>query len=381
MSNQRVPVMVVYGTRPEAIKVAPVIRALEASDTLRPVSVVTAQHREMLDQVNAVFGIEPDVDLNLMRSGQTLNEIAARVIDRIDSVYAEYQPAAVVVQGDTTTVMSAAIAAFNREIPVVHLEAGLRSGNIMSPFPEEANRKLVSQVTRLHLAPTERSKQNLIAEGIPEESTVLTGNTVIDALQWAVKQPVEFSDPAVTELHGSSRRVILLTAHRRENLGDGVTHIGKAVGSIARKYPDVSIVWPAHRNPAVREAIEPHIRGLENVLMIEPVGYGEFSHLIARSHIVLTDSGGLQEEAPTLGKPVLVMRENTERPEAVEAGTAKLIGTNPDRIESEVKRLLNDPEAYREMAEAINPFGDGTAAEQSVEAIANIVVAHHVNRS
>lgn len=381
MSNQRVPVMVVYGTRPEAIKVAPVIRALEASDTLRPVSVVTAQHREMLDQVNAVFGIEPDVDLNLMRSGQTLNEIAARVIDRIDSVYAEYQPAAVVVQGDTTTVMSAAIAAFNREIPVVHLEAGLRSGNIMSPFPEEANRKLVSQVTRLHLAPTERSKQNLIAEGIPEESTVLTGNTVIDALQWAVKQPVEFSDPAVTELHGSSRRVILLTAHRRENLGDGVTHIGKAVGSIARKYPDVSIVWPAHRNPAVREAIEPHIRGLENVLMIEPVGYGEFSHLIARSHIVLTDSGGLQEEAPTLGKPVLVMRENTERPEAVEAGTAKLIGTNPDRIESEVERLLNDPEAYREMAEAINPFGDGTAAEQSVEAIANIVVAHHVNRS
>ncbi|MFL0576518.1 non-hydrolyzing UDP-N-acetylglucosamine 2-epimerase [Brevibacterium luteolum] len=373
--------MVVYGTRPEAIKVAPVIRALEASETLRPVSVVTAQHREMLDQVNAVFGIEPDVDLNLMRSGQTLNEIAARVIDKLDGVYADYQPAAVVVQGDTTTVMSAAIAAFNREIPVVHLEAGLRSGNIMSPFPEEANRKLVSQITRLHLAPTERSKQNLIAEGIDEESTVLTGNTVIDALQWAVKQPVEFSDPAVTELHESSRRVILLTAHRRENLGDGVTHIGKAVGSIARKYPDISIVWPAHRNPAVREAIEPHIRGLENVLMIEPVGYGEFSHLIARAHIVLTDSGGLQEEAPTLGKPVLVMRENTERPEAVEAGTAKLIGTNPDRIESEVERLLNDPEAYREMAEAINPFGDGTAAEQSVGAIVRMLSALEADRS
>lgn len=381
MTNQRVPVMVVYGTRPEAIKVAPVIRALEASETLRPVSVVTAQHREMLDQVNAVFGIEPDVDLNLMRSGQTLNEIAARVIDKLDGVYADYQPAAVVVQGDTTTVMSAAIAAFNREIPVVHLEAGLRSGNIMSPFPEEANRKLVSQITRLHLAPTERSKQNLIAEGIDEESTVLTGNTVIDALQWAVKQPVEFSDPAVTELHESSRRVILLTAHRRENLGDGVTHIGKAVGSIARKYPDVSIVWPAHRNPAVREAIEPHIRGLENVLMIEPVGYGEFSHLIARAHIVLTDSGGLQEEAPTLGKPVLVMRENTERPEAVEAGTAKLIGTNSDRIESEVERLLNDPEAYREMAEAINPFGDGTAAEQSVGAIVRMLSALEADRS
>nr|BFF05182.1 UDP-N-acetylglucosamine 2-epimerase (non-hydrolyzing) [Brevibacterium otitidis] len=373
MTDQRIPVMVVYGTRPEAIKVAPVIRALEASEKLRPISVVTAQHREMLDQVNSVFGITPDVDLNLMRAGQTLNEIAAGVIAKMDAVYAEHRPAAVLVQGDTTTVMGAAVAAFNREIPVVHLEAGLRSGNIMSPFPEEANRKLVSQIARLHLAPTEKSKNNLLAEGIASDSIVMTGNTVIDALQWAVQQPAEFSEAAVTELYNSSRRVVLLTAHRRENLGEGVNNIGAAVSAIARKHPGVSIVWPAHRNPAVRGAIEPHIRGLDNVLMIEPVGYGEFSHLIARSHVVLTDSGGLQEEAPTLGKPVLVMRENTERPEAVEAGTARLIGTQPDRIESEVDRLLEDPDAYREMSEAINPFGDGHAAEYSVSAIAALL--------
>lgn len=360
-------VMVVYGTRPEAIKVAPVIKALEADPNLEPIVVVTAQHREMLDQVNQVFEIEPDVDLNLMAHGQTLNTIAGSVISKIDEVLADHEPDAVVVQGDTTTVMGAAIAAFNREIPVVHLEAGLRSGDINSPFPEEANRKIVSQIARVHLAPTMVSRSNLLADGVPDENIHVIGNTVIDALQWAVERPVEFSVPELQALESDERRVLLVTTHRRENLGDNMVNIGKAMRHLATQYPDLLIVWPAHKNPKVRASIAPQIEDLDNVISIEPVEYGEFSHLINASDIVLTDSGGIQEEAPSLGKPVLVLRENTERPEAVDAGTVKLIGTATEKIISEVSRLLDDKKSYRDMANAVNPYGDGHSAGRSVD--------------
>lgn len=360
-------VMVIYGTRPEAIKMAPVIKSLEADSYLTPIVVVTAQHREMLDQVNQVFGIVPDVDLNMMAHGQSLNSIAGSVISKIDEVLAEFEPDAVVVQGDTTTVMGAAIAAFNREVPVVHLEAGLRSGDINSPFPEEANRKIVSQIARVHLAPTTVSRSNLLADGVPEENIHVIGNTVIDALKWAVARPVKFSLPELQTLESDDRRILLVTTHRRENLGENMVNIGKAMRNLATHYPDLLIIWPAHKNPKVRTSIAPQIQDLDNVLSIEPVEYGEFSHLINASDIVLTDSGGIQEEAPSLGKPVLVLRENTERPEAVDAGTVKLIGTATETIISEVARLLDDKTAYREMANAVNPYGDGHSAGRSVD--------------
>lgn len=360
-------VMVVYGTRPEAIKVAPVIKALEADPNIEPIVVVTAQHREMLDQVNEVFNIVPDVDLNLMAHGQTLNSIAGTVISKIDEVLAEHEPDAVVVQGDTTTVMGAAIAAFNREIPVVHLEAGLRSGDINSPFPEEANRKIVSQIARVHLAPTMVSRSNLLADGVPDENIHVIGNTVIDALQWAVARPVEFSLPELQALESDDRRVLLVTTHRRENLGENMVNIGRAMRHLATRYPELLIIWPAHKNPKVRASIAPQIEDLDNVVSIEPVEYGEFSHLISVADIVLTDSGGIQEEAPSLGKPVLVLRENTERPEAVDAGTVKLIGTATESIIDEVAQLLDNSELYYRMARATNPYGDGHAAKYAIK--------------
>ena len=366
--TERPVVMVVYGTRPEAIKVAPVIHALEAAEDLDVFTVVTAQHREMLDQVNDIFGIRPDADLNLMAHGQTLNQLASNVMRQMDAVYERERPTAVLVQGDTTTVMSAAISAFNREIPVVHLEAGLRSGDIRSPFPEEANRKLVSQIASTHLAPTDESKRNLLAEGVDGAAISVTGNTVIDALKWAVDHGESFSDPALARI-STDARVVLLTAHRRENLGANMVNIGRALRELAQKYPDVTFVWPAHKNPRARETIAPVVDSCENVLQIEPVAYDQFALLIARASIVLTDSGGLQEEAPSLGKPVLVMRANTERPEAVMAGTVKLIGTDSCRIVDEVSSLLNSREAYDRMAKAVNPYGDGNASERVVAAL------------
>ncbi len=372
---ERPAVMVVYGTRPEAIKVAPVIKALEESEKLDVISVITAQHREMLDQVNEVFEVTPDVDLNLMKPGQTLNEIAARVLTSIDETIAEHQPAAVLVQGDTTTVMAAGIAAFNRSIPVVHLEAGLRSGDLFSPFPEEGNRKLVSQIASLHLAPTEVSKANLLKDGVAESDIVVTGNTVIDALHWAVERPREFTDPVLNEVADSGRQIILVTTHRRENLGPNMESIGRAMRVLAERYPDAVLVWPAHKNPKVRETIKPHIEDLANVISIEPVAYGEFAHLIGASHIVLTDSGGIQEEAPSLGKPVLVLRENTERPEAVDAGTVKLIGAQEADIVREVSALMDSEDAYQAMAQAVNPYGDGKSAQRCVDSMATLLGA------
>lgn len=362
-------VLTVFGTRPEAIKVAPLIRAIEASSSLRSRTLVTAQHREMLDQVNDLFGIVPDTDLNIMAKGQTLNGIASRVIAELDAVLAENAPDAVLVQGDTTTVMGASIAAFNRGIPVIHLEAGLRSGNLHSPFPEEANRKLTSQLSALHLAPTPRSRDNLLAEGISPADVVVTGNTVIDALHLAVDMNVAPTDPIVADYVAAERPKLLVTTHRRENLGSAMENIGDALAELAEARPDLLILLPAHRNPLVREAVLPRVEKFDNVLVTEPLSYGEFTTVMASSDVVLTDSGGIQEEAPSLGKPVLVMRENTERPEAVDAGSVKLVGTDANLIVAEVARLFDDSLAYDSMAKAVNPYGDGRGAARSVAAI------------
>ncbi|MFC7457733.1 non-hydrolyzing UDP-N-acetylglucosamine 2-epimerase [Brachybacterium sp. GCM10030267] len=368
-------IMTIYGTRPEAIKVAPIIKAIETDPGLESVVAVTGQHRDMLDQVNTIFQIVPDHDLDIMSAGQTLNGIIAKVITGVDGLLESEEPDAVIVQGDTSTVMGAAVAAFNRQVPVIHLEAGLRSGDINSPFPEEANRKLTSQIATLHLAPTVTSKANLTREDVSENDIVVTGNSVIDTLLFATNHlEVTFDDPRLEELQramdaGEPGRVLLVTAHRRENLGTAMEDIGAAVADLARKYPDLTVVFPIHKNPKVRASIQPAVEGLGNVILIEPLAYAEFTRALSLADIVLTDSGGVQEEAPSLGKPVLVMRENTERPEAVVAGTVKLIGTHRQRLVDEVSLLLDSQEAYAGMANAVNPYGDGRAAERTIGAI------------
>ena len=369
----RPTVMTVYGTRPEAIKVAPVIKALEASDVLNSATVVTGQHREMLDEVNRIFGIVPEHDLDIMRHGQTLAQIASRVLDGLDPILERVRPDAVLVQGDTTTSTAAALAAFYRQIPVVHLEAGLRSHDISSPFPEEANRRMTSQIAALHLAPTATSKANLLREGVAEADVVVTGNTVIDALLETADRHVSFSDPALEELAASGRPILLVTTHRRENWGDAMHGVGRALARLAANFPDQVIVLPAHRNPVVREAVLPYLEGLGNVVVTEPLAYGQFTRMLGLARIVLTDSGGVQEEAPSLGKPVLVMRENTERPEAVDAGTVLLIGTDEERIVAEVSRLVRDEGHYAAMANAVNPYGDGKASGRTVAAAGELL--------
>ncbi|MCC2594545.1 UDP-N-acetylglucosamine 2-epimerase (non-hydrolyzing) [Tessaracoccus sp. OS52] len=366
-------VMVIYGTRPEAVKMAPLIKALEASEVLTPVVVSTGQHREMMDQVNEWFGIEPDLDLKVFKDGQSLTELASRILDGLPKVWEEYHPDAVVVQGDTTTVAIAAIACFYNQIPVVHLEAGLRSGDIMSPFPEEANRKLAGQVTSLHLAPTTTSRDNLLREAIDPGIIAVVGNTVIDALEWTAAHDVEFSDPRLAAEAAAGRRMVLLTTHRRENWGEPMAHIGLAVAELARRFPEYLFVFPAHKNPLVRAAIVPLVADIENVAVVEPLDYPQFVHAQKWADIILTDSGGVQEEAPSFGKPVLVLRDNTERPEAVVAGTVRLVGTDKDRIVAATAELIDDREAYARMSHAVNPYGDGHAAERSVAAIAELL--------
>jgi UDP-N-acetylglucosamine 2-epimerase (non-hydrolysing) len=365
--------MTVYGTRPEAIKVAPVIQAIETSRTLQGITVVTGQHREMLDQVNELFGIVPEHDLNILKHRQTLAGITSRVLEGLDPILEATKPDAVMVQGDTTTSTAAALAAFYRQIPVVHLEAGLRSHDITSPFPEEANRKITTQIAALHLAPTAASKANLLREGITAADIAVTGNTVIDALLMTAGKEVPFADPVLENLASSARPILLVTTHRRENWGDNMHGVGRALARIARSEPELVIVLPAHRNPIVREALLPYLKGLENVLVTEPLPYGEFTRMLGLARIVLTDSGGVQEEAPSLGKPVLVMRENTERPEAVDAGTVILIGTNEDRIVKDVERLIHDPVLYATMANAVNPYGDGNASRRVLAAVAELL--------
>lgn len=366
-------IMPIYGTRPEAIKVAPIVKALKEADEFECVVVVTGQHREMLDQVNELFGITPDYDLDVIQPRQTLNGLLTKTIAGLDEIFEKEKPDAVVVQGDTTTSTAGAIAAFYRGIPVVHAEAGLRSYDIFSPFPEEANRKLTSQIASLHLAPTSLSKRNLERETFKGSDIVITGNSVIDALLTVVEKKVPFSDPKLEELVSSGKRIVLVTTHRRENQGEPMRGIGRALAKLSNAEPDVEFILPLHRNPAVREALLPEIDGLPNVTLTEPLAYGEFTRIIDASTVVLTDSGGVQEEAPSLGKPVLVMRLNTERPEAVAAGTVRLIGTAEKRIFDSVSELLHDEATYNEMANAVNPYGDGKASERTVAAIAELL--------
>ncbi len=363
--------MVIFGTRPEAIKVAPVIRALKEAPGFRPLVAVTAQHRSMLDQVLDLFEVVPEHDLNIIRDRQSLTGVTVRALEGLAPLIETERPDAVVVQGDTTTTFAGALAAFYNRVPVVHVEAGLRTGDRYSPYPEEVNRSLTTRLASLHLAPTRNNKRSLLDENVDSSSIVVTGNTVIDALLHTVEKQVPYEAEGLKDLEGDPRRVVLVTAHRRESWGEPMIAIGAAVAELATVEPDVRFVFPIHKNPLVRESIVPQVGHLENVTITEPLPYGSFASLIARSHLVLTDSGGVQEEAPSLGKPVLVMRDTTERPEAVDAGTVKLVGANFDSIVSSVRQLLNEPLAYEAMAGAVNPYGDGRAAERTVGAIAH----------
>ena len=360
-------ILVVYGTRPEAIKVAPLITALAASAHLRPTMAVTGQHREMLDQVNAMFGIVPKHDLNIFTQRQSLEDITSRALAGVAAVIAEEKPDAVLVQGDTTTCFASALAAFYQKVPVIHLEAGLRTREPYNPFPEEMNRGMVSRIAALHLAPTETSRQNLLYEGISPERVAVTGNTVIDALLDVASRRLKPTNSDLLNL--DNRRMVLITAHRRESWGEPMARAARAMARLARKFPEIQFLLPAHLNPAVREILLPHLQHLDNVLITAPLNYSDFVAAMQASEIVLTDSGGVQEEAPSLGKPVLVMRETTERPEAVVAGTVKLVGTDEDLIFSEVSTLLTDRTAYDSMAKAVNPYGDGLASDRCVQSI------------
>ncbi|TLP75573.1 non-hydrolyzing UDP-N-acetylglucosamine 2-epimerase [Nesterenkonia sphaerica] len=362
-------IMAVYGTRPEAIKMAPIIKALAAAPSLEVTATVTGQHREMLDQVNALFGITPDYDLNVIQPHQSLNGVLTRTVNGLDKLFDTARTDAVIVQGDTTSTAAGALAAFNRGIPVIHTEAGLRSFDLTSPFPEEANRKVTSQLASLHLTPTVQAKDNLLREGIAEEIITVTGNTVIDALLEVVNKPVTFTDSRLEGAADSHRDILLVTTHRRENQGTAMQGVGRALARLAMHYPEAWIILPAHRNPVVRETILPALDGCANVIVTEPLSYGEFTRLMNLAKVVLTDSGGVQEEAPSLGKPVLVMRSNTERPEAVGAGTVRLIGTEEERVVREVSHLFDCPRAYASMAHAVNPYGDGHAAARTSAAV------------
>ena len=360
-------IMAVYGTRPEAIKMAPVVQALAASDHLEPVVAVTGQHREMLDQVNALFGIEPAHDLDVIKPRQQLHEVTQRVLEGITQVLREDRPDAVLVQGDTTTTMVAALAAFYEQVPVVHLEAGLRTDNRYDPFPEEVNRRLTTQLASLHLAPTPVSRANLLRDGVAESDVVVTGNTVIDALLDVVARQLPLEDPALEVLDGGP--AVLVTSHRRESWGAPMARTASAIARLAHDFPGVRFVLPAHLNPRVREVLLPPLRGLDNVTVTEPLSYSDFARAMDASSIMLTDSGGVQEEAPSLGKPVLVLRDTTERPEAVTAGTVRLVGTDEEAIVRETSLLLESATAYAEMSRVVNPYGDGRAAARTVAAV------------
>ncbi|WP_257182720.1 non-hydrolyzing UDP-N-acetylglucosamine 2-epimerase [Corynebacterium cystitidis] len=364
--------MTVYGTRPEAIKVAPLIKRLQKDERFESVAVSTGQHKEMLDQVNTMFGINPSYDLELMKNGQSLNELVSRALQGLDELIEKEKPDVIISQGDTSTAMAAAVAGFNRKVRVVHLEAGLRTGNIHSPFPEEANRRIIGQVASLHLAPTPESRENLRKENFRTKDIVVTGNTVIDALLEAASWDTKLDDPALQAIVDGEQRVVLVTTHRRENL-DAMKEIGGAVQDLAKKYTDHQFVLPLHLNPKVRDSVLPEVEDLDNVTITNPLPYDQFTALMKRSYLVLTDSGGVQEEAPALGKPILVMRDNTERPEAVVAGTVKLVGTNRDLIVAEASNLLGQEAAYKAMANSVNPYGDGQAAARALAAIAELV--------
>lgn len=371
-TNHKLRVLSVFGTRPEAIKMAPVVRGLAAAADMDSRVCVTAQHREMLDQVLELFEIKPDYDLDLMRPGQGLEDITAGVLLALSPVLDEFQPHLVLVHGDTTTTLASSLAAYYRKIPVGHVEAGLRTGNIFSPWPEEVNRKVAGAIAALHFAPTEQSKRNLLAEAVSEQAIIVTGNTVIDALIDVVAKLESDTDRMAefTQRFGldPAKRMILVTGHRRESFGDGFLRICEALATLAAR-DDVEIVYPVHLNPNVKGPVEEKLSGFANVHLIAPQDYLPFVYLMSRAAVILTDSGGVQEEAPSLGKPVLVMRETTERPEAVDAGTVKLVGTDTALIVSEVNRLLDDKTAYDAMSFAHNPYGDGKAVDRILSRI------------
>ena len=360
--------MSVFGTRPEAIKMAPVVLELcKHPDAVESIVAVTAQHREMLDQVLNLFDIRPDFDLNIMSEGQTLFDITSRALMGLDKVLTAATPDVVLVHGDTTTTFAGALAAYYHQIEVGHVEAGLRTQNKFSPYPEEMNRRLTGALADWNFAPTPTAKQNLLREGVAAEKIFVTGNTVIDALIQTVRADFEFP----SELAGVDfgKRVVLVTTHRRENLGEPMRHVYKALKSLVEEFSDVQIIFPVHKNPKVREVVREELGGLERVFLTDPLDYEPFANLMNRATLILTDSGGVQEEAPALGKPVLVLRDTTERPEAVDAGTVKLIGTNQAVVFGAAKTLLTDAAAYRKMAEARSPYGDGHAAERIVQAL------------
>jgi UDP-N-acetylglucosamine 2-epimerase (non-hydrolysing) len=382
-------VMLVFGTRPEAIKMAPLVKEFQMHpDQFQTLVCVTGQHREMLDQVLSIFAIEPDFDLNIMKQGQDLYDVTARVLLGLRDVFKEVHPDIVLVHGDTSTSTTAALAAFYQQIPVGHVEAGLRTYDVYSPWPEEMNRQITGRIATYHFAPTSLSRQNLLGEGVKEDRILITGNTVIDALYWVVNKikgnrELDAELEHVLKISGydihrldNGKKLVLITGHRRENFGDGFISMCKAIKALTEKYPEVDFVYPMHLNPNVRKPIHEvfgdDLSTLDNMFFIEPLEYLSFVYLMEKATIVLTDSGGIQEEAPGLGKPVLVMRDTTERPEALEAGTVKLVGTDYDKIISEVSMLLDDTEYYEAMSKAVNPYGDGLACERIIEKLIKI---------
>ena len=363
---KKIKVMSIFGTRPEAIKMAPLVKELESREEIESIVCVTAQHREMLDQVLETFEIKPDYDLNIMKQGQTLGDITTRALNGLEEVIKECTPDIVLVHGDTTTTFAGALAAFYNQVAIGHVEAGLRTNDKYSPFPEEMNRQMVDCMTDMYFAPTELSKSNLLNENIEEEKIYITGNTAIDAMSTTVD--AEYKHPELDWIK-ENERMILLTAHRRENLGEPMRHIFKAIRKVVDEFEDVKVIYPIHMNPKVREVANEIFSDCDRVKLIEPLEVFDFHNFQNKSFIILTDSGGIQEEAPSLGKPVLVLRDTTERPEGIDAGTLKLVGTDEDVIYEETKKLLTDKEQYEKMSKASNPYGDGHASERIVDAI------------
>ncbi len=366
---EKIKVMSVFGTRPEAIKMAPLVLELEKNPQIESKVLITAQHREMLDQVLEIFNIKADYDLDLMEHGQTIVDVTSRVIQGVSTIIKEDRPDLILVHGDTTTTFSSALAAFYEKVPVGHVEAGLRTGNIYSPFPEEMNRLLTTRLSTYHYAPTDNNQDNLLKENVDPSTILITGNTVIDALQYAIGIDYAFEDEELRQLDFEKNKVITLTCHRRENWGQPMINIFEAVKKIALEYPDLKIVFPIHKNPNIRKVAHSIFDDVDNIIIIEPLEYQPFSKLMNLSYMILTDSGGIQEEAPGLGKPVVVLRTETERPEAVEAGTVRIAGVDKDEIYNIVKELLDNEDEYNKMAKANNPYGDGRASQRIVEHI------------
>lgn len=362
----KIKVMSIFGTRPEAIKMAPLVKELESREEIESIVCVTAQHREMLDQVLKAFDIKPDYDLNIMKQGQTLGDVTVNALTGLEKVIKECKPDIILVHGDTTTAFAGALAAFYNQVAIGHVEAGLRTDDKYSPYPEEMNRQMIDRLADLYFAPTNVSKENLLKENVPEHKIYVTGNTVIDAMATTVKEG--YNHPELDFIK-RGEKMILLTAHRRENLGDPMRHIFKGIKRILDEFKDVKVIYPIHMNPKVREVASEVLGTCDRVKMIEPLEVFDFHNFQNKAYIILTDSGGIQEEAPSLGKPVLVLRDTTERPEGISAGTLKLVGTNEDIIYEETKRLLTDEKEYNKMAKAVNPYGDGKASQRIVDAI------------